>query len=97
MQLKANGLPLTKRRACSAFISCASAGHVARRTNEAIKRANIWARPALNAERAIKLLMSILLKKSLLELTFNADEPFFGTSGTVPETQPSRKVVSTMT
>jgi hypothetical protein len=41
--------------------------------------------PALNTERTIKLLVSLLLKESLLELTFNADEPFFGTSGTVPK------------
>jgi hypothetical protein len=36
-------------------------------------------------ERTIKLLMSLLLKKSLLELTFNANEPFFGPSSTLPK------------
>jgi hypothetical protein len=61
-------------------VTPATAGPVARRKNAAVKRANIWAVPSLMS----KLLLSLLLKESPLELTFNADEPFFRTSGTVP-------------
>jgi hypothetical protein len=71
-------LPPTTRHASSALISCAEAGLVVRTTSKAIIHATIDAAPLTN-----KMLLVLLgLKERLFELTFNADEPFFRTSGT---------------